>query len=48
MRASGLIAEDEYAEDEQNPDFSHMQLPVYIVYSGGNSVQPVYGVYPDW
>ena len=49
MRASGLIYEGEYAEDEIDPNLSHLKLPVHVVFHGSdNSPLPIYGVYPDW
>ncbi|GJE95802.1 hypothetical protein PsYK624_119900 [Phanerochaete sordida] len=48
MRASGLLMPGEYAEDEINPDFSHMKLPVYILWRGGDGPIFDFGVCPDW
>jgi hypothetical protein len=48
MKASGLIRTGEYAKDEKSPDFSYLQLPIYLVKKGGDGPLYVYGTYPDW
>ena len=49
MRATGLLRPGEYAEDETDPDLSHIKFPVHVVWRGNDGgVTPVYGVYPNW